>query len=145
MGFDPAQAFDPERFRREGRAVVDWIADYWQTVASRPVAAQVEPGWVRSQLPDRAPEAPESLAEILRDLDRIVVPGLTHWQHPGFFGYFPAVRRSWVNLSPPASACRACSGPRLLPAPNSRRTCSTGFANCWACRRGSRAPAAAAA
>jgi len=90
MGFDPAQAFDPERFRREGRAVVDWIADYWQTVASRPVAAQVEPGWVRSQLPDRAPEAPESLAEILRDLDRIVVPGLTHWQHPGFFGYFPA-------------------------------------------------------
>jgi len=57
MGFDPAQAFDPERFRREGRAVVDWIADYWQTVASRPVAAQVEPGWVRSQLPDRAPEA----------------------------------------------------------------------------------------
>jgi len=90
MEFDPSLAFDPERFRREGRAVIDWIADYWQSVAARPVASRVEPGWVRSQLPDRAPDAPENLEVILRDFDRIVVPGLTHWQHPGFFAYFPA-------------------------------------------------------
>lgn len=90
MVFDPAAAFDPERFRREGRAVVDWIADYWQSLAAKPVLSQVEPGWVRSQLPAHAPEQPEPLAAVLADLERIIVPGLTHWQHPAFFGYFPA-------------------------------------------------------
>ena len=86
---EPA-AFDPERFRREARAVVDWIADYWSAVADRPVQSRVEPGWVRAQLPAHAPESPEPLAAVLADLDRAIVPGLTHWQHPGFFGYFPA-------------------------------------------------------
>jgi aromatic-L-amino-acid decarboxylase len=83
-------AFDSERFRREARAAVDWIADYWESVASRPVQSQVEPGWVRSQLPAHAPERPEPFAAVLADLDRVILPGLTHWQHPGFFGYFPA-------------------------------------------------------
>jgi len=83
-------AFDPERFRREGRVVVDWIADYWQTLAARPVRSPVEPGWVRARLPEGPPDAPESLAAVLADLDRVIVPGLTHWQHPSFFGYFPA-------------------------------------------------------
>ncbi|MFO0423021.1 MAG: aminotransferase class V-fold PLP-dependent enzyme [Planctomycetia bacterium] len=90
MGFDPAAAFDAERFRREGRAVVDWIADYWAALAARPVQTGVEPGWVRSQLPTAAPETPEPLDRVLADLDRFIVPGLTHWQHPAFFGYFPA-------------------------------------------------------
>ena len=83
-------AFDPERFREEGRAVVDWIADYWASLASRPVSPAVSPGEVRSQLPSRPPESPEPLADVLRDLDRVIVPGLLHWQHPAFFGYFPA-------------------------------------------------------
>ena len=87
---DPSPAFDAERFRAEARAVVDWIADYWRTVEDRPVQSQVEPGWVRSQLPATAPENPEPLAAVLADLDRVIVPGLTHWQHPGFFAYFPA-------------------------------------------------------
>jgi aromatic-L-amino-acid decarboxylase len=90
MPSDTQPAFDPERFRREARAVVDWIADYWQTVESRPVASAVQPGWVRSQLPAHPPEAPEPLAAVLNDLDRVIVPGLTHWQHPSFFAYFPA-------------------------------------------------------
>ena len=90
MPSDPLPAFDPERFRREGRAVVDWIADYWQSVADKPVLSQVEPGWVRSQLPPHPPEQPEPLDAVLADLDRVIVPGLTHWQHPGFFAYFPA-------------------------------------------------------
>jgi len=89
MPNDPV-AFDPERFRREAHAVVDWIAGYWQSVASQPVQSQVAPGWVRSQLPERAPESPEPLDAVLADLDRVILPGLTHWQHPGFFGYFPA-------------------------------------------------------
>lgn len=90
MEFDPAAAFDAERFRREGRAVIDWLADYWQSLPEKPVLSRVEPGWVRSQLPSRAPEQPESLDAVLADMDSIIVPGLTHWQHPGFFGYFPA-------------------------------------------------------
>jgi len=90
MPTEPLPAFDPERFRREGRAVVDWIADYWQTVADRPVQSSVDPGWVRSQLPAHPPEQPEPLAAVLADLDHVIVPGLTHWQHPGFFAYFPA-------------------------------------------------------
>jgi aromatic-L-amino-acid decarboxylase len=90
MPSDPVPAFDPERFRREGRAVVDWIADYWQSVAEKPVQSSVKPGWVRAQLPPRPPEQPEPLDAVLADLDRIISPGLTHWQHPGFFAYFPA-------------------------------------------------------
>ena len=83
-------AFDPERFRHEGRAVIDWIADYWATLESRPVQSQVEPGDVRARLPSHAPEQPEPLASVLADLDGLIVPGLTHWQHPSFFAYFPA-------------------------------------------------------
>ncbi|MFZ4731908.1 MAG: pyridoxal-dependent decarboxylase [Pirellulales bacterium] len=84
------QAFDPERFRREGRAVVDWLADYWAGLEDRRVTHTVDPGDVRAALPVAAPEAPEPLAAVLADLDRVIVPALTHWQHPGFFAYFPA-------------------------------------------------------
>ena len=87
---EPSAPLDPERFRREARAVVDWIADYWRSLESRPVMSQVDPGWIRSHLPAHAPEAPEPLDAVLADLDRVIVPGLTHWQHPSFFAYFPA-------------------------------------------------------
>lgn len=83
-------AFEAERFRREGRQVIDWIADYLATLAGRPVQSLVEPGWVRAQLPAHPPEHPEPLSAVLADLDRVIVPGLTHWQHPGFFAFFPA-------------------------------------------------------
>ena len=79
----------PEEFRAAGHQIVDWIADYRATVASRPVMARTEPGDVRKQLPSHPPEQPEAFADILRDLDRVIVPGLSHWQHPQFFGYFP--------------------------------------------------------
>jgi aromatic-L-amino-acid/L-tryptophan decarboxylase len=81
---------DPEEFRRLGYAVVDWIASYREGVGDRPVRPAVEPGWVRAQLPDRLPEAPGKLDALLADIDRVVLPAVTHWQHPGFFGYFPA-------------------------------------------------------
>ena len=83
-------AFDAERFRREAREVVDWIADYWHTLETRPVAPRIEPNAVRRLLPARAPEDPEPLAAALADLERVILPGLVHWQHPAFFGYFPA-------------------------------------------------------
>jgi len=80
----------PDEFRRHGHAVVDWVADYWAGLPSRPVAPAVTPGAVAAQLPATAPEEGGDLAAVLADLDRIVTPALTHWQHPGFFGYFPA-------------------------------------------------------
>ena len=79
----------PEEFRAAGHQIVDWIADYRATVVSRPVMARTEPGDVKKQLPAQAPIDPEPFAAIIGDLDRIIVPGLSHWQHPQFFGYFP--------------------------------------------------------
>jgi len=70
--------------------VIDWIADYWASLPAQRVLSDVEPGEIAARLPPTAPETPESLAAVLGDLERIIVPGLTHWQHPGFFAYFPA-------------------------------------------------------
>ncbi|MFC0003204.1 pyridoxal-dependent decarboxylase [Micromonospora siamensis] len=80
----------PDEFRRAGYAVVDWIADYWSTLGERPVTSQDPPGAVAAALPPTPPERGEPVDAVLADLDALVTPGLTHWQHPGFFGYFPA-------------------------------------------------------
>jgi aromatic-L-amino-acid decarboxylase len=80
----------PDEFREVGHQLIDWIADYRATIAERPVMARTAPGEVRAQLPAQAPEAPEPFDAIFRDLDTIILPGLSHWQHPSFFGYFPA-------------------------------------------------------
>src|SRR5688572_6688509 len=80
----------PEEFRAAGYRVVDWLADYMTNVESYPVLSRVEPGWVRSRLPEKAPERGEPLEAIMSDLDTIIMPGITHWQSPSFFGYFPA-------------------------------------------------------
>jgi aromatic-L-amino-acid decarboxylase len=80
----------PEDFRKQGYALIDWIADYLEGVERFPVASATEPGWVRDQLPAHPPTEAEPFDAVLADLDRIVVPGLTHWQHPSFFAYFPA-------------------------------------------------------
>jgi aromatic-L-amino-acid decarboxylase len=79
----------PEEFRAQGHRIVDWIADYRARVAAYPVMARTAPGEVKQQLPATPPETPEPFDAILADLERIIVPGLSHWQHPGFFGYFP--------------------------------------------------------
>lgn len=81
---------DPEEFRRAGYAVVDWIADYWTTLDRRPVTSQDPPGAVAAALPAGPTERGEPVEAVLADLDSLIAPRLTHWQHPGFFGYFPA-------------------------------------------------------
>ena len=80
----------PEEFRRHAHAVVDWIADYRARAASLPVVSRIEPGALRASLPADPPEQGEPFEAILADLDRLVVPALTHWQHPGFFAFFPS-------------------------------------------------------
>ncbi len=86
----------PEGFRRHGYAVVDWIADYMSRVEEFPVMSQVEPGEIRGKLPPGPPQRGEPFEAMLRDIDEIVMPGITHWQSPNFFAYFPA------NASGPA-------------------------------------------
>jgi aromatic-L-amino-acid/L-tryptophan decarboxylase len=79
-----------EEFRKYGHEVIDWIAAYYERVESLPVRSEVEPGAIRVLLPAHPPQTGEGFDAILADLDRVIVPGLTHWQHPSFFGYFPA-------------------------------------------------------
>ncbi|GEO18564.1 aromatic-L-amino-acid decarboxylase [Microvirga aerophila] len=84
----PLGDMSAEEFRRHGRAVVDWMADYFERVEQLPVLAQVEPGEPISKLPAEPPESGRPMEAILADVDRLVVPALTHWSHPGFFAYF---------------------------------------------------------
>lgn len=79
---------DPEVFRTYGHRIIDWIADYLAHPDCYPVLAQVEPGQIRRQLPQAPPHEAESMEAILSDLEHIIVPGLTHWNHPAFFAYF---------------------------------------------------------
>ncbi len=83
-------------FRTHGHQLIDWVGDYWSRTDDLPIGPSVEPGWVRDQLDAHPPERGGDLAGAISDLDRVIVPALTHWQAPGFFGYFPA------NASPPA-------------------------------------------
>ncbi len=80
----------PDEFRRWGRAVVDWIADYYERVETLPVLSRAEPGQVRAALPPHPPERGEPFDAMLADVDRVILPGLTHWQSPSFFAFFPA-------------------------------------------------------
>ena len=86
----------PNQFRQYGKQVIDWIADYYERVESLPVLSQVSPGEVRRNLPEAPPLRGEDFGRVLHDLDRVILPGVTHWQSPNFFAYFPA------NASGPA-------------------------------------------
>jgi len=81
---------DPSEFRRHGHALVEWIAAYLSGAERYPVLPRVAPGDVRDALPDDAPEHGEPFEDIFADFERVLVPALTHWNHPGFFAYFPA-------------------------------------------------------
>ncbi len=85
-----------EEFREAGYAVVDWIADYQRRVETLPVMSRVEPGQIRASLPTAPPVKGERFETLLRDFDRLILPGVTHWQSPNFFAFFPA------NASGPA-------------------------------------------
>ena len=86
---DPT-GFDATEFRREADAFLGWIARYFSEVENFPVRARVRPGTLRAALPPAPPPHGESFDNLLEDLDRLIVPGLTHWQSPNFFAYFPA-------------------------------------------------------
>lgn len=87
---------DIKEFRKLGYSFVDWVADYLENVGDLPVMAQVQPGEIKSKLPQEPPEKGESMEALFEDFKRIILPGITHWQHPAWFAYFPA------NNSPPS-------------------------------------------
>ncbi len=80
----------PDEFRRHGHAMIDWIADYQSRVESFPVLSQVKPGEIRALLPASAPAHGEPFAAMLADVEKLILPGITHWQSPNFFAYFPS-------------------------------------------------------
>ena len=86
---------DGAEFRRHGHALVEWIAQYLESSDRYPVLSRVAPGELTRALPDHAPEAPEPFDAVLGDIEHLIVPALTHWNHPGFFGYFA------ISASPP--------------------------------------------
>lgn len=85
-----------DEFADWGKHVSDWAADYHKTLADRPVRAQTAPGEIMAQLPSAPPQSAEPMDAIMRDFEDIILPGMTHWQHPRFFAYFPA------NATPPS-------------------------------------------
>ena len=86
----------PEEFRKWGKSVVDWIADYYENVESYPVLSRSKPNDIRKLIPSAPPESGEPFEKILADVNKIILPGVTHWQSPNFFAFFPA------NTSGPA-------------------------------------------
>jgi aromatic-L-amino-acid decarboxylase len=80
----------PEEFRAAGHRLIDWIADYRAKIATYPVMSQVAPGAIKAQLPSAPPELAEPFDAIMADVERVVLPGVSHWQHPAFFAYFPS-------------------------------------------------------
>jgi aromatic-L-amino-acid/L-tryptophan decarboxylase len=93
---DDPRVVTAKDLRFDGAAALEWVASYLEALESYPVSPSVAPGEIAATLPSHPPEEPEPFASILADLDRVVVPGITHWQAPGFFAYFPA------SSSPPA-------------------------------------------
>lgn len=88
-GFAPATGdMDATEFRRFGHELIDWISDYFERIEEFPVLSQIEPGDLKAQLPSGPPAQGESMAAIIADIDRLIVPALTHWSHPSFFAYF---------------------------------------------------------
>ncbi len=81
---------DNEEFRKQGHQLVDWMADYFRDVSKYPVKSQVRPGDILEKLQDHPPESGESFESILKDFEQNIIPGITHWQSPSFFAYFPA-------------------------------------------------------
>ena len=79
---------DKEEFRRFGHELIDWIAEYFDHIEELPVLSTIQPGDLKAQLPSTAPESGEPMQQIIADIDRLIVPALTHWSHPSFFAYF---------------------------------------------------------
>ena len=94
----------PDEFRRHGHEVVEWVAGYMERVGELPITPDVKPGEIAARLPAAAPEEPEPFEALLRDLDEVVLPGITHWQSPGLVRVLPGQRVAAVDPRPSSSS-----------------------------------------
>uniref|UniRef100_A0A3B3C6J4 Aromatic-L-amino-acid decarboxylase n=1 Tax=Oryzias melastigma TaxID=30732 RepID=A0A3B3C6J4_ORYME len=101
---------DAAEFRRRGKEMVDYVADYLEKIEERPVYPDVEPGYLRSLIPTEAPVEPESYEDIMKDVERVVMPGITHWHSPNFFAYFPAASSYPAMLADMLCTAIGCIG-----------------------------------
>ena len=133
---------DPEAFRREAHRVADWIADYLAGSERYPVLAQVRPGAIAAALPSHAPADGESFDAIFADFERVLIPGITHWNHPGFFAYFaitgsaPGILAEFLSAA--LNVSRRCCGARRRRRRSSKRSRLAGSGSCSACPATSR-------
>src|SRR4030095_16899533 len=117
---------DTEEFRRHAHAFVDWMSDYLRDVERYPVRAQVKPGAIAAGLALAPPTDGEPIEAIFEDFRTRILPGITHWQHPSFFAYFPANSSPpslLAEMLPPPWAPSACSGRPPPTPPRWRRAC----------------------
>jgi aromatic-L-amino-acid decarboxylase len=147
MGSEKTFHMTPDEFRRHGHAVVDWIADYYGRIESYPVLSRAEPGQIRASLPPDPPAQGESFPVILADIEKLILPGITHWQSPNFYAYFPSNASGPAILGDLLSSSKGAGNavghqPRLY---GTGDPCA-GLAGppCWICRRNSFPPAVAA-
>uniref|UniRef100_A0A8C7XGN9 Aromatic-L-amino-acid decarboxylase n=1 Tax=Oryzias sinensis TaxID=183150 RepID=A0A8C7XGN9_9TELE len=101
---------DAAEFRRRGKEMVDHVADYLEKIEERPVYPDVEPGYLRSLIPTEAPVEPDSYEDIMKDVERVIMPGITHWHSPNFFAYFPAASSYPAMLADMLCSAIGCIG-----------------------------------
>ncbi|MGH0142321.1 UNVERIFIED_CONTAM: hypothetical protein FKN15_076131 [Acipenser sinensis] len=101
---------DTAEFRRRGKEMIDYIADYLENIEGRQVYPDVVPGYLRNLIPDAAPEHPEAYEEIVKDIERVIMPGVTHWQSPYFYAYFPTGSSFPAMLADMLSGAIGCIG-----------------------------------
>ncbi|MGH0162821.1 UNVERIFIED_CONTAM: hypothetical protein FKN15_053010 [Acipenser sinensis] len=101
---------DTAEFRRRGKEMIDYIADYLENIEGRQVYPDVVPGYLRNLIPDAAPEQPEAYEEIVKDIERVIMPGVTHWQSPYFYAYFPTGSSFPAMLADMLSGAIGCIG-----------------------------------
>ncbi|GAA6072829.1 aromatic-L-amino-acid decarboxylase [Tachysurus ichikawai] len=101
---------DIAEFRRRGKEMVDYIADYLENIEKRNVYPDVEPGYLRSLLPEVAPDEPETYEDVVKDIERVIMPGVTHWHSPYFYAYFPTANSFPALLADMLSGGISCVG-----------------------------------
>ncbi|NP_998507.1 aromatic-L-amino-acid decarboxylase [Danio rerio] len=101
---------DAAEFRRRGREMVDYVADYIENIEKRQVYPDVEPGYLRSLIPEEAPEEPESYEDVVKDIERVIMPGVTHWHSPYFYAYFPTAHSYPAMLADILCGAIGCIG-----------------------------------
>ncbi|XVF01887.1 hypothetical protein REPUB_Repub04eG0127400 [Reevesia pubescens] len=110
---------DPEQFRKQAHEMEDFIADYYQKIESYPVLSQVQPGYMRTNLPENAPYLPEPFETILKDVQNEIIPGMTHWLSPNFFVFFSSTVSTAVFLGEMLCTCFNSVGFNWLASPAS--------------------------